>query len=209
MKNRYLLLCGILSSLLYVGMNFFIPMMDRGYDSLSQTVSELSAIGAPTRTVWVAWGFLYSVLFLAFTWGVWKGSTENKNLRISAILLLAYSFVSLFWPLAPMHLREALAAGEKSFSDTLHLTLAGVTVLLMVSAMGFGAFAFGQSFKYYSIGTIVFLLVFGLLTGLDAPKVETNEPTPWIGLWERLNIGAFLAWVVVLAQKLIKERPSL
>lgn len=209
MKNRYLLLCGILSSLLYVGMNFFIPMMDRGYDSLSQTVSELSAIGAPTRTVWVAWGFLYSILFLAFAWGVWKASTGNKNLRISAILLLAYSFVSLFWPLAPMHLREALAAGEKSISDTLHLTLAGVTVLLMVLTMGFGAFAFGQTFKYYSIGTILFLLVFGLLTGQDAPKVETNEPTPWIGLWERLNIGAFLAWVVVLAQKLIKERPSL
>jgi hypothetical protein len=26
-----------------------------------------------------------------------------------------------------------------------------------------------------------------------------NLPTPWIGLWERINISVFLMWVVVLA----------
>ena len=26
-----------------------------------------------------------------------------------------------------------------------------------------------------------------------------NLPTPWIGLWERINIIVFLMWVVVLA----------
>jgi hypothetical protein len=49
MARKALLVCGILSSLLYVVMNVFVPMQWQGYSSASQTVSELSAIGAPTR----------------------------------------------------------------------------------------------------------------------------------------------------------------
>jgi hypothetical protein len=26
-----------------------------------------------------------------------------------------------------------------------------------------------------------------------------NLPTPWIGLWERINISVFLLWIVMLA----------
>jgi hypothetical protein len=31
-----------------------------------------------------------------------------------------------------------------------------------------------------------------------------NLPTPWIGLWERINISVFLMWVVVLAAYLCR-----
>ena len=48
MLRKGLLMCGILSSLLYVAMNIFVPMQFEGYSYTSQTVSELSAIGAPT-----------------------------------------------------------------------------------------------------------------------------------------------------------------
>jgi len=206
MKNQSFLFCGILSSALYVAMNVFVPMLDSSYNSLSQTVSELSAIGAPTRAVWVVGGFMYSLLFLAFAWGVWKASTENNYLRITAGCLLAYAFISMFWPLAPMHLREVLATGGKSFTDTMHLTLAGATVLLMVASMGFAAVAMDKYFRRYTYLTILALLLFGLLTSLDAPKVEQNLPTPWIGVWERTNILLFLAWVVVFARNLIRAR---
>jgi hypothetical protein len=56
MIRKTLLVCGILSSLLYVAMTVFIAMQWEGYSSASQTVSELSAIGAPTRSLWVALG---------------------------------------------------------------------------------------------------------------------------------------------------------
>jgi hypothetical protein len=42
--------CGILSSLLYVAMNVFVAMQWEGYSSVSQTVSELSAIGCVSKT---------------------------------------------------------------------------------------------------------------------------------------------------------------
>jgi len=43
------------------------------------------------------------------------------------------------------------------------------------------------------------MFVFGLLTGLDAPEMEANLPTPFMGLWERISIGAYMLWIVVLA----------
>ena len=52
MARKLLLVCGILSSLLYAAMNVFVRMLWEGYSYASQTVSELSAIGAPTRRLW-------------------------------------------------------------------------------------------------------------------------------------------------------------
>jgi hypothetical protein len=206
--EKVLLICGMLSSLLYVAMNIFIPMLYPGYNSASYTVSELSAIDAPTRTIWVVWGTVYTLLATAFGWGIWRYATGNRYLRMTGALLLVYGVVSIVWPFAPMHQRAVLAVGGNSLSDTMHLTLAGVSVLVMVAAMGFGAASFGMQFRSYTIVTILVLLVFGILTAQDAPKVQANLPTPFAGIWERINIGAFLLWVVVLAMILLrKERP--
>ena len=72
------------------------------------------------------------------------------------------------------------------------------------AADAFGATAFGTRFRLYSIVTIVVLLLFGGLTFLEAPRLQMNLPTPWIGLWERINISVFLMWVVVLAAVLCR-----
>jgi len=53
MKRKALLSCGILSSLVYVAANVAGARRWREYSSVSQTVSELSAIGAPSRPVMV------------------------------------------------------------------------------------------------------------------------------------------------------------
>jgi hypothetical protein len=44
------------------------------------------------------------------------------------------------------------------------------------------------------------------LTGLDASRLEANLPTPWMGVWERINIYAYMLWVVVLATALLRGR---
>jgi len=103
-----------------------------------------------------------------------------------------------------MHQREVLAAGGGTWSDTLHVVLGLMTVLFMLVAIGFGATAFGKAFRLYSIVTILILFVFGALTGLESPRLQANLPTPWIGLWERINIMGFLLWVAVLAIALLR-----
>ncbi len=54
------------------------------------------------------------------------------------------------------------------------------------------------------IWNMVILIAFGALTGLDGPRIAANLPTPWVGVWERINIGVFLLWVAVLAIALLR-----
>jgi hypothetical protein len=176
-----------------------------GYSPMSQTVSELSAWGVSTRPLWMVLGSLYDALMIAFALGIWASAGGRRSLRIVGGLLLAYGLLGLAWPFASMHQREVLAAGGGTLADTGHLVLGGITVALMLAAMAFGAAAFGMRFRIYSIVTIVILLAFGALTTADASRVAANLPTPWVGLWERINIGVFLLWVVVLAIALMRS----
>lgn len=200
MTRRALLVCGILAPLLYAAMNVFIPMRWEDYSSASQTVSELSAIGAPTRPLWVPLGIVYTLLVAAFGWGIWASAGENRRLCVVGGLMVACGVFGLFWP--PMHLRGT----EVTLTDTLHIVWTAVSGLLTLLAMGFAAAAFGKRFRGYSIATMVLLVAFGALTSADAPRVQENLPTPWIGVWERLNIAVWMLWLLVLAVTLLRRR---
>jgi hypothetical protein len=203
--RRGLLLCGIASSLLYVAMNVFIPMLWEGYSRTSQTVSELSAIGAPTRPLWVVLGVAYGLLVAAFGLGVWSSGGRNRALRVVGASMMVSGVIGLAWP--PMHQRFVLAAGGGTLTDSLHIAWGIVWVLLALFGMGFGAAAFGMKFRLYTIVTIGILGAFGALTGVDAPRISAELPTPWVGVWERTNIASYLLWIVALATTLLRERP--
>jgi len=198
--RKALLVCGIASSLLYALMIWRIRY--EGYNPASQVPSELTAIGMPTRALWMRLGWIYTLLVAAFGWGIWRSARRNRAVQIVGGLILAYASLGLLWPFAAMHQREVLAAGGGTLSDTMHVVLGGVTVLLMFLAIGVAAAALGKRFRLYSIASVVVLLAFGVLTFLEAPRLQANLPTPWIGLWERINISVFLLWVAVLATML-------
>ena len=90
-------------------------------------------------------------------------------------------------------------------TDTMHIVFSMVTVLLFILSIGFGAAAIGKGFRLYSIATLVILVVFGILTAREAPGIEVNGPTPLIGIWERINIGVYMIWVIVLAIILLRR----
>jgi uncharacterized protein DUF998 len=142
MIRKALLVCGILSSLLYLAMIVFVPMLWDGYSTFSQSVSELSAIDAPTRPLWILLGAVYTVLVIAFGWGVWRSAGRTWTLRIVGGLLIAHAIFALAWP--PMHQRAVLAANGGTLTDTLHLVWAMVVILLMMLEIGFGAASFGK-----------------------------------------------------------------
>lgn len=201
MVRKLLLWCGIGASVLYILMNIFIPPLYEGYNSASQTVSELSAIGAPTRKLWVLLGIFYSLLILAFGWGVWLTAGKSRPLKIAGIVLVLSGFVGMFWP--PMHQREVIAAGGGSVTDTLHIVWTFIIVPAMMLTIGFSAFAFGKSFRWYSIITIVVLFTAGLMTGIQSPRMEAGLPTPSIGIWERISIGVYYIWLMIFAALLL------
>jgi hypothetical protein len=201
--SKVLLFSGVLSSIYYVVINVLVPMQFEGYNYASQTVSEISAIGAPTRRLWVVAAVGYVVLLGSFGWGVWISSEGKRNLRIFGGLIIAYCVINIYWP--PMHLRGS----EKTLTDVLHIVWAGVTVLLMIIMMGFGASALGKLFRTYTIFSVLLLMSFGFLTGRDAPNLEQNLPTPWMGVYERLAIGVFMAWIIVISMVLLRRSNKL
>jgi hypothetical protein len=206
MVRKILLGCGILASLLYIAMNIFIPPLYPGYNSVTQVVSELSAIGAPTRELWVVLGTTYTLLVAAFGFGIIQTAGKNRSLRKLGILMLASGIIGLAW--SPMHQREVVAAGGGTFTDTWHIVMSMITLLFMMLMMGYGMVALGKRFRIYSIISVALFIVFGILVGLEAPAVSTNQSTPMIGIWERLNIAVFMIYLFVLATVLLRAKKS-
>ena len=201
-RRRFLLSCGILASILYVAMTLFVGLLWEGYSVVSGVPSELSAIGAPTRLLWIWLGAIYAVLMVAFGWMVWKSAPPNRAMRVVGALLMAHTVFAQFWP--PMHQRAVLAAGGGTLTDTLHLVWAAITGVFFMLIVGFGAAALGKRFRVYSIATIVIVLVCGAVTGTYASRVQADLPTPGVGVWERISIATFMAWIVVLAIALLR-----
>ena len=198
-----MLLCGVLAAVLYVAMNAFVPLLWPGFSSFSQTISELSAIDAPTRTLWVALGVVYGVLLMAFGYGVWLCGRRSRPLRIAGALIIADGVFCLFWP--PMHQRTVLAAGGSTLTDTLHIAWTMVSGVLMMVSIGFAAAAFGRRFRAFAVATIVLLVAFGAVTGTYTVSVQANLPTPWLGVWERIDAGLLMLWLIVLAVALLRR----
>jgi len=205
MQRRLLLYCGVVASLLYIAMNILIPFLYEGYNWKTQVVSELSAVDAPTRSLWFPLGIAYTLLIAAFGLGILRSAGQKRSLHIVGILMLLHGLLGLAW--SPMHQREVLAAGGGTFSDTLHIVMSAITVLLMFFSIGFGSAAFGRGFRIYSMLTIIVFIAFGILTFKEAPQIDKNLSTPFIGLWERINITAFMVWLLVFASILLRKRP--
>jgi hypothetical protein len=193
-----LLLCGILSSLLYVALNVAGALSWSAYSLSSQSVSELLAIGAPSRAVALSLGLGYDLALVAFGLGVRASAGHRRGLHAVAWLLMAIGVLGLFWP--PMHMRGTAF----SLTDALHIAFASLVVVLTMAAVAFGAGALGARFRSYSVATLLVLVVFGSLAASDASRVAANLSTPWLGVTERICIGAYLLWVTVLAARLLR-----
>lgn len=198
MTRTALLVCGILSSLVYLALDL-TALRYPGYSITGQTISELSAIGAPSRPAAVAIGIAYDVLLIAFGVGVWRAAPENRALRAAGVLLIAVGAIGFAWP--PMHVRGV----PFTRTDTMHIVFAGVASSLIVLAVACGAAAFGARFRSYSIVSIAIMLLCGGWAGAQGARIAAGLPTPWVGVAERADLGAYLLWVAVLAAALLRR----
>lgn len=198
---NYLLICGIASVVLYITATIAGAYVWPEYSSLSQSVSELIAVNAPSASIVIPMFLLYSLLVFAFGSGILMLAKENKALKFVAILIIAKEIFGVIATLfAPMHLRGDTPA----ITDDMHIVLTAAGVLLcMFPAIIISAKVFGGWFRFFSIAIILIFLIFGTLAGMDGAKIAENLPTPYVGLWERINIFSYLLWVIILSFKLL------
>ena len=202
--QRALLACGIGSPAAYVAANVVGALRGGGYSSVNQSVSELTAIDAPSRPVALPLFVVFDVLSLGFGTGVVASAGRNRPLRAAGGLLVGVGVANMISPFTPMHTREVLAAGGGTGTDKAHRAVISAPPLQIAGAMGFGAAAFGRGFRRFSVASLVTMLVAGGLTGTQGRDLGANKPTPWNGVYERTSIGVYLLWMAVLAVVLLR-----
>jgi uncharacterized protein DUF998 len=200
--RKVLLVCGILSSQLYVATEIFAALQYKGYSYAAQGVSELNAVGAPTRPFTVTLFTLDNVLLLAFGVCVWTLASRNRALRFTAAMLVADAIVG---QLGLQFFNMDPRTAGRTPRTAMHETVTGVEVLVILLAIGFGAAALGKRFRFYSIATLLAVLVCGAVTFWI---VETHSSLlPRIGVTERINIYAYMLWKLVGVQEPTVETP--
>jgi len=202
---RLLLICGVLSPLYYVVVNDVVAaMFYPGYDRISRPVSELSATYAPSRPVLIPLLVIFQLLMIAFWIGVWRSAQNNRALRMTTGFMIGFVILGVLAYPFPMKTNEVLGA------NTIHTIIWGViTPLLMLAGIGVSAAAFGKAFRLYAILTLVALVAFSVLTGIEAAQITAGEPVLWFGITERALIGVWLLWVAVLAITLLRAQSTI
>jgi len=201
MVRKVLLVGGVLSSLLYViSIDVIAALGYPDYHNYAdQMVSELFAVGAPTRTLMVWCSIAYNVLVFVLAMGVWASAGGKRATRFTAAALVGYGAISTAGLLLfPMDIRGTV----ESQRDSLHIVATIVMSMFIVAMMAFGGGAHGKRFRIYSLATIATVIVFGVWAGVLARPMP--GPTPWLGLAERVNIYATMLWVSVLAVSFLR-----
>ena len=196
-----LLVCGVLAALCYVATDVAGGLLYPGYSFTDQAVSELFAIGAPTSRLVVPLFTLSSLLLLAFALGAWLSSGHSRLQRVMAAMFAGSALVGMvLWNFFPMHMR----GGAPTFTDTMHLILATNPFVLLSIAIAVAAFR--GWFRFYTVATIVVLLLPAVFAFQYAPEVQANQPTPGLGLAERAGQYAYALWQSALAIVLLHGR---
>ena len=194
--SKFLLICGILSSLLYCIADILGGTIWVGYNFTSQYVSELLAINSPSRTLVFPLFIVDNFLVIAFGFGVWISAQKKLLIQIIGYLLIGIGIIGLITTIFfPMHLRDS----DKTYTDTMHIVMSVIGVILILLAIGFGIAAYKNWFRFFSVGILLTFILPAIPSLLVGIRNITVQSTPWVGIMERSNIYGYLLWVLVLA----------
>ncbi len=193
-----LIVSGILAPITFALVVVLGGAIRPGYSHIGNAVSELVETGAPHRTG-LNWAFLaYNVFTIAFGLGL-TVLGANRTIMWSGWLVAVAGFLgALMWPF-PMD-----RIGTPSTTRGLgHIVLAGLVSLVTMAAIltfaiGSAGIAGWEGFAVYSYVSFGIVAVTGAIAAASAVGLWRS-----MGLLERLTIGAFLQWEIVLAVTLI------
>ena len=200
--RKVLLLCGILTPVVYVLTVILGGILTPGYSHIAQAVSDLIATGAPAKPLLDPLFGVYNLLTFAFAIGLFlrvrADSQPRKFVGTLAALILAaegiFGFVTLFFP------EDAGGMGAQiSATGSMHIvfaSLSSLTTMLAILLMGFW-FRSSPGLKRYGVYSFISVLVVFLAGGVAAASIANSSPIG--GLAERITIGGFLQWVFVVA----------
>ena len=193
MTDKLLLSCGILASLLYLGVDLWAGKLLNGYSFSAQSMGELGAAGSPTRQLVIVLTLAASTCMIVFGVGVWQTSASTILPRIVAGLIIGNAVAGL---IATLFFPNRF--GVRPEFATPGVLVMFLSVLCFVLAMVFGAVAFHGWMRVLSIAIPVAYVLLAILRFVTAAS-STFGATVLIGTQERTMGYSFLAWVTALA----------
>lgn len=198
---RPLLVCGLAAPLLSLVTDLLGIARAAGYRPMQQSISELTAVGAPTRPLVTALDIARDALLAAFATGVTATAGDSRALAATGGLVAAHAAFDAF---ATAALPRDYASPTWAPRNTANTVVMAAGVGCFVAAMGAGAVAIRGPFRAFSAGIP---LSYGLLTALSLLLRSGDEPPSSTGAQERTMAYSYQLWVAVLASLLLRRRP--
>lgn len=192
--QQFLLSCGILASLLYLGTDLLASRLLKGYSFTAQSMSELSATGSPTRSVVVPLTLIASILLISFGIGVFRATGQALLPKVVSGLIIGNAIAGLvgtiFFP---------TRFGERPSFGSANVIIMFLSVVFFILAMVFGVVAFKSWFRILSLLIPTSYIILAALRLTSASASSGGKAVTLIGAQERTMGYSFLLWVLALA----------
>ena len=195
--QRPLLRCGIFASALFCATDVLAGTMRPGYNFATQSMSVLSAPGAPTRLLVLPLDLAANLLVVAFGIGVWRSAGQKRSLRAIGGLLVAtavlQSVAVAFFPFRP-------AQPTSTIANKMNVALMAPSIAGWFLAVALAAVPFRNWFRFCSIGLLGAWLVEDVLATAGASLfISAGHPGSMVGIQERSMAYGVYAWLILLA----------
>lgn len=197
--KKLLLICGVISPLIYIGMTILGGALIPGYSHIKDTVSELMSPEAPNKGLMDTLMALSSVFSTLFGIGILlfaKASAQSSRLGvIGGVLLIILGIlqivVVLFFPQDPM-------GADLTFQGKMHIGLVAVEALMSILIpllLGLWLRKTGlmPGPGIYSIVSAALIVVMGIAIFPLGTSI--------MGLTERITVMIYELWMIIIALK--------
>jgi uncharacterized protein DUF998 len=191
---KTVLIAALIAAVLFIATDLLGLVRWKGYDYIHQSISDLTAVGSPTRSWAIPLTLGHNLALLIAGVAIWLLPGRNIALRITASLLMVTAIAWLGGQLFPNQVGETPARSSPI------VILGATAVVASVLMIAFGAAAFSGWFRVVSIGVLAAFAVLTVLGFLQA--------SPRVGLQERVLSYVMLGWMILLGVAAVIERAN-
>ena len=200
---RWATVAGLAAPILYAGAVILGGILTSGYSHLHEPISALTQAGAAAKPLIDPLFALYNLLLVVFAIGLRRGFA-NAGPPISRLAPTALGVAALAGLVMWAFPMDPIGAGM-TVPGAVHILLAGVQSVSTIVAILWAAIALRRRpgwrrFSVFSAACLVVLIAAG---GIGAWAAGAGAP--FMGLFERITIGAFEVWLFSLALLLLKR----
>lgn len=201
MKLAVISLFGIIAPLFYIVPTIVGGLLRPGYSHLSNSVSDLLASGAPNKIYLMILFTVYPIFLSVFGFGLFSVLISKPLPLSSPTGLIGFVLIGASMGILGILTMTIFPQDPHGAPITtpglMHLILVGIQAISAMAAILLIGFWFRSNgftgYFIYSIISLAVLLITGIISMIGATK-----GSQFIGLFERLNVGAIMQWLIVI-----------